>query len=100
MTDSRSQQNSVEALEAEVDRLSAELQNAKHRLYDAKVAESGISIGDIVIDKNGVRHRVSSIDVGWKKVWLKGNPQKKDGSFGTSERHLFDYWTKELQESA
>jgi hypothetical protein len=77
----------IKALEAEVDRLAAELQDARQRLYDVKVAASGISVGDIVMDKRGVLHR--------NPPWVKGNPQKKDGTWGIVERNLYHYWTKE-----
>jgi hypothetical protein len=87
----------IKALEAEVDRLAAELQDARQRLYDVKVAASGISVGDIVMDKRGVLHRVTYIDVSWAQnpPWVKGNPQKKDGTWGIVERNLYHYWTKE-----
>jgi hypothetical protein len=88
----------IQALEAEVDRLEAELRDAKQRLRDAGIAASGVSIGDIVLRKN-VRYRVTSIDpASWRqKVWIQGNPERRDGSFGTAERNLFDDWKKETE---
>lgn len=55
----------------------------------------GITIGSIVVYK-GVEHRVTEIDTHWglDRPWLEGNPQRKDGSFGTARRNLFNYWTK------
>jgi hypothetical protein len=74
----------IEALEAEVERRHDELQTAKQRLTDAKIAICGVEIGDIVV-KKGKRYRVTYIDVSWMSSppWVKGVQQLKDGSWGT-----------------
>lgn len=58
----------------------------------------GVKVGDIVKDHKGLLHRVTLI-VPWLdgKPWLDGNPMRKDGTFGTADRHLYNQW--ELVES-
>ena len=57
--------------------------------------EHGIEIGTVVLDQSGKRHKITSIDTSWEKPWLTGNPEKKDGTFGKSERNLYSHWTVE-----
>jgi len=53
----------------------------------------GIKPGVIVV-YHGVLHKVVSIepDRGFEKPWVTGNPQRKDGTYGTAVRNLFDNW--------
>lgn len=88
----------IAALQADVDRIAAELVDAKERLTRAKIDICGVAIGDIVIAK-GKRFRVCEIDVHWthSPPWLKGNQQLNDGSWGVGVRNLYSDWVKELQ---
>jgi hypothetical protein len=83
----------IAVLEAKVKALRTELADYENLLHNAKVAAAGVSLGDIVLHK-GKRYRVSSIDPYWSPAWLKGNPERKDGTFGAAERHLFDRWER------
>jgi hypothetical protein len=83
----------IAMLEAKVKSLRAELDDYTNLLHNAKVAAAGVSLGDVVVSK-GKRYRVSSIDPSWDKAWVKGNPERKDGTFGTAERHLFENWER------
>lgn len=80
---------------AEVERLQLELQQAKTRLLQARVAAAGVSVGDVVLGNDGKRYRIADIDPVWgDKAWIKGEPQRKDGTFGTATRNLFGAWQK------
>jgi hypothetical protein len=90
-------------------RLTEEIQKDIHAAYArigvlkeellASARESfGIAIGDIVIYQ-GKRHRVVTAKPFCGELWLTGNPERKDGTFGTAERHLYGNWTKEEIES-
>jgi len=58
----------------------------------------GIKIGSIVastaINTKGILHRVTRVDVSWyrDKPWVVGNPKRKDGTFGTTNRNLYNEW--------
>jgi hypothetical protein len=85
----------IAELEIEVLRIQDELSDARLRLREAKIAASGVAIGDIVVgNKSGNSYRVTHIDTSWTPPWLKGNPMRKDGTFGTAQRSLFDDWKK------
>lgn len=89
--------HAIAELEATVARLQDELRKANQALEAARIAECGVKIGDIVIGTakhRGKKFKVSEIDARWSPPWLKGNPQRADGSFGTGERHLFDSWMR------
>ncbi len=84
----------ITELEATIARLQNELRLAHQALEAALLAECDIKIGDIVTGKDGKKFRVAEIDPKWSPPWLKGNPQRADGSFGTGVRNLFDSWTR------
>ncbi len=84
----------IKELEAIVERLNTELRAAQRSLNDARNASVGIAIGDIVTDKKGVEHQVTSISHwGSGRPWLKGLRRKANGEFGAA-RHLYSEWTK------
>lgn len=83
----------VMVLQANVDRLTIELTEAKERLTRAKIDASGIAIGDVV-EKNGKHYRVCEIDVEWTTPWVKGNLRLKDGSWGVGVHNVFGDWRK------
>lgn len=76
-------------LEEQLSKLRQEARTLKLRLAEL---EFGVRVGAIVLFR-GVRHQITAIDVKWgDKPWLRGNPMKKDGTFGTAERHLYSNW--------
>lgn len=72
-------------------------QQSKLLLRQAKL-KHGVKIGSIVISDprhgEGVEHRVTFIDTeyGIDRPWVRGNPRKKDGTFGAAVRSLYDNW--------
>ena len=89
----------IATLRANIKRLEQELRDAKDALHSALVDLTGVPIGTIV---RGTRRRAGKIfrvtghsyirDDG--KCWLEGNPQRADGSFGTSVRSIYDDWER------
>lgn len=67
---------------------------AERKSLEEKIAriKFKVEIGDIVDGGDGKEYRVTSIDPRWSRPWVKGNPRKKDGTWGTSERYLYDVW--------
>ena len=65
-----------------------EIRTEKLRLAEEKY---GVQIGSVV-KWNDNDFRVTEIDPTWDPPWLKGNPQKKDGTFGKSVRHIYGDW--------
>lgn len=66
----------------------------------AHFAERGIRIGAVVLDAREKRYRVVEVLVdSWTKPtstpWVKGNPQKADGTWGRTVRHIYRDWTLE-----
>lgn len=60
----------------------------------------GLSVGAIIMDEKGKKHRVTSwgaADDNYKRwgrrPWVYANPQKKDGTYGTKVRNLYSDWT-------
>lgn len=67
------------------------------RQYELKIQiakiKHGVEVGTIVVKKDGSEYRVTKVDVRWvDRPWLEGNPRKKDGTFGTAIRNLYDDW--------
>lgn len=74
--------------------LREELAELDRAIYAAKIAATGISAGEVVV-RRGVEYRVVRVEALWaRKPWIIGNPRRKDGSFGTAERNLFDEWER------
>lgn len=81
----------------------AHLTNVKKTLHEQELAYAkakfGVEPGVVVMGTGGRmpgEHRVASIEPRNyskdRKPWLMGNPKKKDGTFGKSVVHLFEYW--------
>lgn len=86
----------IDDLTNRVAALRSQLSVATKELHETMIAESGISVGDVVVSK-GKMFRVVEIDPTCGKVsrpWLTGNPMKANGDYGTARRNLFDCWTK------
>jgi len=86
-----------DVLEVEVKRLALELRIVKERLHEARIAESGVVIGDVVIStgrrRRGQRFRVTEIDTRHSgPPWLRGNPTRADGAWSKAQLHLYDDW--------
>ncbi len=75
----------------------------RNELRDIKVAVRSATLKVIkdryaleagtVVMHNGHEYRVTHISTKWKnKPWLEGNIKKKDGTWGTQKRNLFDEW--------
>lgn len=84
----------IKELEACERSLREELADVRKRLHDAKVAESGVAVGDIVRRKDGVIGRVCRVDATFTTAWVTVNPKKKDGTFGIAERNWFSDWAR------
>lgn len=82
----------VNDLKSRVGDLERQLHEAQKRVHDAMIAESGVAVGDIVLDKKGERYLVAEVEPqSWGGAWVIACPQKKDGTFGTARRRLFDF---------
>lgn len=75
--------------------LQAELREAKEA---EAIKRHGVAVGDIVMYR-GKRHRVTVLEPSISSLWLRGNPERKDGTFGTAERYLYNEWTKIPEDS-
>ena len=85
----------VQALQGRVVELRGRLTCAQAALHEAKLAECGIKIGDIVQIDNAQRRRlrVTKIDPNHpSRPWVSGNPERADGTFGTAVRNIYDSW--------
>ena len=95
----------LKASETESDALGAKmsvLQEQQHKLKLA-IAETkyGVKLGVTVTGRDSKKFRVTKVDVRWDdRPWLEGNPLKKDGSWGTAIRNLYDNWTVESAKDA
>lgn len=88
----------IERLQKRVADLYAQLRDAEAELMEAKLAACPVKIGDIVAStRTGVKHRVTEVDVRFRKTWVIGNPLKKDGTFGAAKRYLYDNFTVERE---
>lgn len=75
-------------LRARIREIEREIKSVKLEIFKLK---TGVGIGSIVMDRNGKLFRVTDIDPNY--WWVEGNPQRKDGTFGTSTRDLYGEWT-------
>lgn len=96
MTEIESLEKRIDELDDEVDRLDAlsASANTQRQALQRQLAELkfGVKVGSIVI-KDGVKHRVTHVKPSWcDKPWVRGNPMKKDGTYGTADRSLYTYW--------
>lgn len=92
--------SAIKDLERKVQSLRSQLADAEKKLNDAKLEVVGVRVGDIV-KSTGTYHqagklfRVCEIDmVDSGKPWVSGNPQRKNGTYGTAKRGLYSYWEK------
>lgn len=98
----------IQRLKSNLEAVQLALSDAEKALRNAMIARSGVAVGDIVRKKSGrvtaariaptgdgMMFRVTRIDP-WEsgRVWVTGNPKKKDGTFGKSERNLFSDWER------
>jgi hypothetical protein len=79
----------VSTLEIRVAELRNKLNSAQAALHEAKMAECGVKIGDIVRN-DAVVLRVTKVYPDSGSV--SGNPLKKDGTFGMAVRNLYEDW--------
>lgn len=64
----------------------------RQALHTARLAAAPVKAGDIVLDRKGAKHRVVVVDASWSKPWVKANPLKKDGTYDTALRRLYNDW--------
>lgn len=82
----------INALKSRVGDLQRQLNVAKAALLEAEIAAAPVKVGDIVTYR-GVEHKVCEVDPKWgTTAWVKGNPRKKDGTWGIAVRALYDDW--------
>ena len=85
----------LQEIEDEITRLRTKIGLLAQERDRLRQEKAGVYVGDIV-QKGGKLYRVTDVNTHWEgKPWLKGSPQRKDGSYGTAERNLFSDWTKE-----
>lgn len=73
------------------------LSKIRHELRETQLAiikeVFGLFPGKIVKDREGKLYKVAQIKpIQNGKPWVTGNPIKKDGTFGKSDKVLYDYW--------
>jgi hypothetical protein len=81
--------------------LMSSIANLRNQLFELEAALSlermkraGVKVGDIVT-RRGEDYRVCEVEPPSMsgKAWVRGNPRKKDGTFGTAVRALYSDWT-------
>ena len=83
-----------EALMSRIENHKQAIRKLEVELEQEKLKRAGVAIGEIVVS-NGARFRVASVRVfGFGKSWVKANPTRSDGTFGTSVRNLYENWEK------
>jgi hypothetical protein len=84
-----------EAIQARIYELREEIRTQEKLLEAEKQKRASVKPGDFVISK-GQTYRVVEVQVfNYGKDWVKANPKKRDGTFGTAVRHLYENWTKD-----
>lgn len=79
-----------EHLEVEIRRIENRIRNEQLRLC---YSEYGITFGSIVKTIDGKEYKITEIDARWSgDPTLKGNPKKKDGTFGKAEQYVYGRW--------
>lgn len=74
-----------------MDRLRQQLREAETSLRNARIAAAPVKAGDVVTDHRGKVFRVCGVT---PRSWgfdVQGHPQKKDGTFGSAWRHVYDW---------
>lgn len=84
--------SAIKDLEAKVNQLESQLMDAETKLRKAKLAAASVQVGDVVVSRRWGLVRVTRVDVSWDTPWVRGNPKKKDGTFGKVERALYSDW--------
>ena len=80
--------------------LRQELKQIGKALYEARCEKAGVRVGDVVRCTRDQRlYQVVEVKPFARRlIFLKGNPQRKDGSFGTAVRQLHTEWEHVEQE--
>ncbi len=91
----------VKEAEAQIEALKAPIKDAHNALcaltelrtdllLKRLFLRTGLRVGSLVQDGKGVVYRVTRIrNPDWDEPWVYGNLRKKDGSFSTQERWLY-----------
>lgn len=88
-------QERVAELRSRESELHVELRQVEEELNAALSELHGVAIGDIVLAK-GLHHKVTRVEHHsfTRRPWLSGVRKRKDGEWGTGERHLYSDWEK------
>ncbi len=84
----------IQELEKAVYRKSAELQDARKVLSDARIKHSGLKIGMIIEDRNGVDFRITNLIGKYSDIEVQGEKRKKDGTFGSGVHWVYGWRLK------
>ena len=80
-----------DAIMSRIANLRTEIARQERLLKQERMRIAGVAIGDIVECK-GVMYKVADVQDHTFGVWVLGNPQRKDGSFGTATRRIYSEW--------
>jgi hypothetical protein len=90
---------SIQEIESDIQKVGKRLQALNKELYEARCLASGVKVGDIVIasprgdeEKEAIVRKIADTD--FDPVWLIVSFKKKDGSWGSQERHTYGHWRK------
>lgn len=83
-------QKELDDLRVQMSTLESERHNLKLKIAEL---EYGVTVGCVVVDLEGAEFQVTRVDVRpTRRPWIEGNPKKKDGTWGTAKRNLYDNW--------
>jgi hypothetical protein len=86
---------SIAELERRVNELASQLRDAREALRIAQIEAAPVKIGDVVRSRGKI-YRVTDIDPIYghgRHPWLRGNFQRKDGSWSSAARNLYGDWS-------
>lgn len=82
--------STLEELKAAVAAAYLAYQEAERAYMEAMIEAAPFKVGDIVNQGPGTgAYRICRVEPKGFAIWYMGNPQRKDGTFGTAERRLF-----------
>ena len=85
----------VQKLLQEIEELQRKLDEAQGRLQEERNRAAGIAVGDIVLDRLGVRYKVSAIEHwGHGNIKLDGHKELKTGGWHKDRHYIGTTWTK------
>jgi hypothetical protein len=95
-TEQKKLSEELSGLLTEHHRIGALVDECRRKIKEIKIenarSEYGVSIGAVVVNPKGHQFQVSSVDPGFGKPWVTGNPRKKNGEWSLAERNLYSNW--------